>query len=115
MQERGQTMYEAKEYTYRVFWYEPDQEYVGTVAEFPSLSHLDGSPEKALDGIMKVVADVLEDMVQDGEEDRIPEPLGKRHYSGRFALRMSEEQHRRVAMEAAEQGVSINTLLVSRI
>ncbi|MDN4469846.1 toxin-antitoxin system HicB family antitoxin [Gordonibacter sp. ResAG-26] len=30
-------------------------------------------------------------------------------------MRMSSEQHRRVAIEAAEQRVSINQLLVSRI
>lgn len=106
-------MYEVKEYTYRVFWYEPDQEYVGAVAEFPSLSHLDASPEKALEGIMEEVAFVLHDLAENNEH--IPEPLMTRRYSGRIALRMTPEQHRRVAMEAAEQGVSINTLLVSRI
>ena len=108
-------VYSADDYTYRVFWSEEDGEYVGVVSEFPRLSHLDSSPRRALDGILEVVSYVLQDMVEDGEEGKIPEPLGKRRYSGHFALRMSKEQHRRVAMEAAEQGVSINTLLVSRI
>ncbi|WP_367316875.1 toxin-antitoxin system HicB family antitoxin [Gordonibacter sp. RACS_AR68] len=44
-----------------------------------------------------------------------PLPFGRRSFSGKYALRMSSEQHRRVAIEAAEQRVSINQLLVSRI
>lgn len=106
-------MYKAEDYTYRVFWSDEDGEYVGTVAEFPSLSHLDPDQKRAFAGIVELVDYVLKDMDECGE--RPPAPLGYRHYSGKIALRMTPEQHRRVAMEAAEQGVSINTLLVSRI
>jgi predicted RNase H-like HicB family nuclease len=35
-------------YTYRVTWSEDDNEYVGLCAEFPSLSWLADTPEKAL-------------------------------------------------------------------
>lgn len=97
----------------RHFWSDEDEAFIGTVDEFPRLSHIDGTRQKAFDGICGVVADVLADMAEDGEEP--PEPFGKRSYSGRIVLRMTPEQHRRIAMEAAEQGVSINTLLVSRI
>jgi len=50
------------EYTYRVTWSEDDNEYVSLCAEFPSLSWLADTPEKALKGIRKLVADVLSDM-----------------------------------------------------
>ncbi|MCM2284285.1 MAG: hypothetical protein NDI81_05865 [Desulfobacula sp.] len=50
------------EYTYRVIWSEDDNEYVGLCAEFPSLSWLADTPEKALKGIRKLVAGVLSDM-----------------------------------------------------
>lgn len=106
-------MYKAEEYTYRVFWSEEDQEFVGTVAEFPYVSFLDPDRTKAFEGVTKAVSDILEVYAEDGEEAITP--LGKRAYSGKFALRMSKEQHRRIAMEAAEQGVSINQLLVSRV
>lgn len=106
-------MYRAEEYTYRVFWSKDDQEYVGTVVEFPSLSHLDTNQEKAFKGIVDLMRFVLKDMEQSGEH--IPEPLSTRTYSGKYALRMTPEQHRRVALEAAEAGVSINQLLVSRV
>ena len=49
-------------YTYRVTWSDNDNEYVGLCAEFPSLSWLAASPEAALKGMRKVVADVVKDM-----------------------------------------------------
>ena len=54
-------------YTYRVIWSSEDNEHVGLCAEFPSLSWLGSSPEKALSGIRKVVADVVEEMTASGE------------------------------------------------
>lgn len=106
-------MHKAEEYTYRVFWSDDDQEYVATVAEFPSLSCLEDDQVEALVGLVDVVRSVLEDMAASAEMP--PTPLGKRVYSGKFALRMTPEQHRRVAIEASEQGVSINHLLTSRL
>jgi len=55
-------------YTYRIQWSQEDQEHVGTVAEFPSLSWLDADPCASVDGIRNLVAEVLEDMAQTGEE-----------------------------------------------
>jgi predicted RNase H-like HicB family nuclease len=62
-------------YTYRVTWSEDDAEYVGLCAEFPSLSWLAPTPEAALKGIRKIVADVVQDMATTGET--IPEPIGE--------------------------------------
>lgn len=36
-------------------------------------------------------------------------------YSGKLVLRIPPEQHRRIAIEAAEEGVSINRLIGARI
>jgi predicted RNase H-like HicB family nuclease len=49
-------------YTYRVSWSEEDRQYVGSCAEFPSLSHLAASRGAALRGIEKLVRDVVVDM-----------------------------------------------------
>lgn len=103
----------ADEYTYRVFWSDDDKGFVATVAEFPSLSHISDEQQEALSGIVNLVSDVLSDMAEEGEQP--PVPLGRRKFSGKFPLRMTPEQHRRVAIEAAEAHVSINQLLVSRI
>jgi hypothetical protein len=58
---------EREGHTYRVTWSDDDQEYVGLCTEFPSLSHLDESQEAALNGIIDLVAWVVEDMKNDGE------------------------------------------------
>ncbi len=100
-------------YTYRVTWSEEDREYVGLCAEFPSLSWLATTPETALKGIRNVVATVVRDMQANGE--RIPEPIAHKHYSGKFVVRVPPEVHRRLVLEAAEVGVSLNRLASAKL
>lgn len=100
-------------YTYRVTWSEEDGEYVGQCIEFPSLSWLASEPEAALHGIRQVVADVVADLQTNGEP--VPEPLAAKKYSGRFMVRVPPELHRRLALEAAEAGVSLNRLASERL
>jgi predicted HicB family RNase H-like nuclease len=100
-------------YTYRVTWSPEDGEHVGLCSEFPSLSWLAATPEKALAGIRKVVDEVVADMAANGE--LIPEPLAEKHYSGQFKVRIPPELHRSLAMQAAEQGVSLNRLASAKL
>jgi predicted HicB family RNase H-like nuclease len=100
-------------YTYRISWSEDDDEYVGSCAEFPSMSHLAPDSGAALAGIQSLVRDVVEDMRTRGEA--VPEPLASRTYSGHFVTRVPRELHRRLAIEAAEQGVSLNRLVTMRL
>ncbi|RJP30099.1 MAG: type II toxin-antitoxin system HicB family antitoxin [Candidatus Omnitrophota bacterium] len=100
-------------YTYRVTWSEEDQEYVGSCAEFPSLSWLDQSPEVTLKGIRRVVAKVIQEMQKSGES--VPEPIASRQYSGKFMVRVPPDVHRNLAIQAAEAGVSINRLVSSKL
>ena len=100
-------------YTYRVTWSNEDQEYAGLCAEFPSLSWLAPTPEAALKGIRKLVADVVRDMENTGET--VPEPISCRSYSGRFVVRVPPEIHRKLALQAAESGVSLNRIASSKL
>jgi predicted HicB family RNase H-like nuclease len=100
-------------YTYRVTWSDEDEEYGGLWAEFPSLSWLARTPEAALKGIRKVVADVVKDMQESG--DPIPDPIASRQYSGKFMVRVPPEVHRKLAVQAAEAGVSLNRLASSKL
>jgi predicted HicB family RNase H-like nuclease len=100
-------------YTYRVTWSAEDDEHVGLCAEFPSLSWLAPSPEKALAGIRRVVAAVVDEMTASGEP--VPEALADKKYSGRFMVRIPSLVHRTLATEAAEQGVSINRLASAKL
>ena len=103
---------EKDRYTYRVTWSEEDEEYVGLCAEFPSLSWLAESPEEALHGIRQVVADVADMTASD---EQIPEPIAVRKYSGKFMVRVPPELHRRLALEAAESGISLNRLASAKL
>ena len=106
--------YKAQDYTYKVFWSEADEAWIGVASEFKSMSYIDENDQlDAFAGIVDLVRETLDEMYEDGEEP--PAPFSKQEYSGRFALRMTPEQHRRLAEEAAEMGVSMNQLVVSRI
>ena len=80
-------------YTCRVTWSEDDQEHVGLCR--------------------KVVADVVNDMREHGEEP--PEPIASRRYSGKFMVRVPPEVHRDLALQAAEAGVSLNRLAGAKL
>jgi len=103
----------ADHYTYRVTWSPEDGEHVGLCAEFPSLSWLARSPDAALKGIRTSVAETIADMLQLGEP--VPEPLSEKRYSGEFKVRIPPAQHRALAMQAAEQGVSLNRLVSMKL
>ena len=100
-------------YTYRVTWSAEDGEHIGLCAEFASLSWLAATPEKALAGIRKVVADCVRDLAANAEP--VPEPIADRRYSGEFKVRIPPQQHRRLAIEAGEQGVSLNRLVSAKL
>jgi predicted RNase H-like HicB family nuclease len=100
-------------FTYRVSWSEEDGEFVGTCAEFPSLSHLDADQDAALRGIRGLVGDVVADMHAHGET--VPEPLAEHVYSGKFLTRVPPELHRMLMIEAAEAHVSLNRLVSLRL
>lgn len=98
--------YHAGDYAYSVMWSEADQAYIGRVAEFASLAAHGDSPSTALQEIIGVVGSVLEELTESGEA--IPPPLSKRPFSGNLHLRMPAHLHRALALEAAQQHVSLN-------
>ena len=100
-------------YTYRITWSEEDQDYAGLCVEFPSLSWLDKNPEAALAGIRSVVAEAVQDMKANKETP--PEPISSKHFSGRFMVRIPPELHRKLAMEAQEEGISLNRLASDKL
>jgi len=100
-------------YTYRVTWSEDDTEYVGLCAEFPSLSWLAATPEAALRGVRKMVADVVQDM--EANKEVVPEPIACRRYSGKFMVRIPPDVHRNLAIQSAESRVSLNRIVSSKL
>jgi predicted HicB family RNase H-like nuclease len=74
---------------------------------------LAATPEAALAGIRKLVRDVVRDMGANGEP--IPSPLAEKRYSGEFRVRIPSHVHRSLALEAAEEGVSLNRLASAKL
>jgi predicted HicB family RNase H-like nuclease len=100
-------------YRYTVSWSPEDQAFVATAAEFPGLSCVEDSQVEALQGLEALLSDVIADMNESGEE--VPLPLVDRSYSGSVRVRMSPEEHRRLVVEAAEEGKSLNSLAKDRL
>jgi hypothetical protein len=101
------------EYTYRADWSHETREYLGQCLEFPYLWWQALTPEDAIAGVAKKVADEVAAIVSiDG---RLPEPLTDRRYSGKFMVRISPVLHARLAVEASEQGVSLNQWVVQKL
>jgi len=100
-------------YTYRITWSEEDKEYIGLCAEFPSLSWLADTQEKALQGINNVVSEVISDMESNNET--VPPPLSTKHYSGKFTVRIPADLHRKIAIQSAEAGISFNRYISAKL
>jgi predicted HicB family RNase H-like nuclease len=104
---------DTRDYLYSVVWSEEDEAFIGRVLEFPSLAAHGSTQAKALSEIRSVVQHAFEDMLDSGED--LPEPLNKRPYSGKLNVRLPKYLHRQLALEAAEEGVSLNQLISTKL
>jgi predicted HicB family RNase H-like nuclease len=104
----------ADRYAYRVHWSAEDGCHVGTVAELPSLSWLAPGRGEAFEGIRRLALEVVEDMLSSDVEEP-PRAIADRLYSGKFVVRVPPELHRQLALEAAEQHVSLNRFAAARL
>lgn len=59
------------------------------------------------------MAEAVADMQASGEP--VPAPFAEKHYSGEFRVRIPPEVHRALAIQAAEQGVSLNRLVSAKL
>ena len=103
----------ADHYSYRVRWSAEDGEYAGSVAELPSLCWLAADRAGAFSGIQQLATGIVVDMLSDGETP--PKAIADRTYSGKFVVRVPPELHRQLVIDAAEQHVSLNRLISSRL
>jgi len=104
---------EADTYTDRVMWSDEDNQYIGLCAEFPSLSWLAATPEEALKGIRTTGRKCVKDLVQTGEP--VPQAITTKKFSGKFMVRVPPEIHRQLVVKAAEEGVSLNRVVSSKL
>lgn len=70
------------------------------------LGRQEGNISAALAGIEALVKDVVADM--EANHEKIPEPIAEKQYSGKFQVRIPPELHRKLAIQAAEENISLN-------
>ena len=100
-------------YTYRVEWSEKDHSHIAKCLEFPSLTAHGATSVEALSEIEVVVKATIHRMLENGEQ--IPEPFGLKKYKGNLTLRVPPDLHKKLAIKSAEEGISINKYILSRI
>lgn len=103
----------SRDYSYAVAWSDEDKTFIGRVTELPSVTAHGRTPEAALREIMTVVGEIIAELKEAGEQ--VPEPIGKRKYSGKFVLRLPVSLHRDLALEAAREGISLNQLIALKL
>ncbi len=102
-----------EKYTYRIEWSEEDNTHIARCLEFPSLAAHGNTIEEALRAIELVVNETIKWMKEENES--IPKPFGKKKYKGNLTLRVPSEVHRALAIKSAEEGVSINQYILSKL
>lgn len=105
--------FNIEKYTYRIEWSEEDGAHIGRCLEFPSLAVHGGSALEALKEIEFLVAETVKVMTL--RRETVPESLGLKKFKGNLTLRISSEMHRNLAIRSAEEGVSINQYIVSKL
>lgn len=100
-------------YTYRIEWSEEDKSHIARCLEFPSLAAHGDTVEAALREIEFVVKETIGWLKEEGEP--VPEPFGLKKFRGHLTLRVPPEKHRELAVRSAEEGVSVNQFILSRL
>ncbi len=98
-------------YSFNVTWSERDNAYVATCPEFPGLSAFGDTAAEALEEAGIAVSLFIEEYEADGVP--LPQPRTIPSHSGQIRLRMPKYLHGQLAHYANQEGVSLNTLIVS--
>ena len=100
-------------YTFRIEWSEEDNVHIARCLEFPSLSAHGATVLDALQEIEFVVREAIDWLKEENEP--IPTPFGLKKFRGHLTLRVPTEKHRELVIRSAEEGVSVNQFILSRL
>jgi predicted RNase H-like HicB family nuclease len=103
----------ADKYTYRIAWSEEDKCHIARCLEFPSLSAHGDTAADALKEIEFVVNETIGWLREEGEP--VPVPFGLKPFRGHLTLRIPADKHREIAIRSAEEGVSVNKFILSKL
>ena len=69
--------------------------------------------QEAYDGLMEAMEGWIETKLENGFA--VPEPIMEEKYSGKFVLRLPKSLHKRLAIEAENEGVSLNQYAIYKL
>ena len=98
-------------YSTNVRWSDEDACFVAVCPEFPDLSGLGETRDRAVAELEIVLAAAID--VYQAEEWSLPEPHGLGSFSGKVLVRMPKRLHATLAQQAEREGVSLNTLMIT--
>jgi predicted RNase H-like HicB family nuclease len=93
----------------RVLTPESDGHYAAEIMEFPNCIATGETAAQALANLEQVAADWVAAALEQGQD--IPDAMETAEYSGRLVLRMTRGLHRRAALLAEREGVSLNQFI----
>jgi predicted RNase H-like HicB family nuclease len=88
-----------------------DGTFLAEIVEFPGCFATGKSASEALHNLESVAVDWIETALEQGQD--IPEPMESIDYSGKLVLRMPKNLHKRAALWADREGVSLNKFIVT--
>lgn len=101
------------EYTYRATYSPDDGSYLAHCLELPGFWRRGHTAAEAIATIERAVIDEVSSSASC--DWPLPAPLTDRRYSGKFVVRMPSTLHAHLAVEAAEQGVSLNQWVLHKL
>lgn len=90
----------------------PEGGFVADVVELPGCISQGDTPAEAVEMVLDAMRSWITTALADG--DPVPEPAPDA-YSGRFVLRIPKSLHRSLAVQAAQEGVSLNQFILYRL
>lgn len=88
-----------------------DGRFFSEIVEFPGCFATGNTAADALQNLESVAVDWINTAIAQGQD--IPEPMDSHEYSGRTVLRMTRGLHRRAALWAEREGVSLNQFITT--
>jgi antitoxin HicB len=98
-------------YRIHIEWSPDDEVYVSRVPAFPGVAAHGATPEEAAHEARVATEGVIACMSDHGEKVPEPDLIGS-DFSGNIRLRLPKSLHRRLAERAAEEGISLNQIML---
>lgn len=98
-------------YSLTLAWSDEDNGYIALCPEFPGVSAFGDTPQDAISEAGTALLATIETYKAEGWS--LPEPRRIPKCSGRLLLRLPKSLHTRLAGEADNEGVSLNTHIIA--